>query len=206
MAPGGDFVIDAIRHFLGVATVLVVPAGLVYWLVIHTFARWWRRLGPGRTYVVVLSVVAVTGALLFRIRRQLMGEDLGTNWIFIAIALILSVPMMWLEGQYLRRLKLSTLMGIPELSANATGRLIREGIYGVVRHPRYLSAGIGLIVNALIINHAGVYLLVLAALVPGYLMVLLEERELIGRFGDAYRDYQRQVPRFFPHLGKNQLH
>jgi protein-S-isoprenylcysteine O-methyltransferase Ste14 len=30
-------------------------------------------------------------------------------------------------------------------------------------------------------------------------MLVLEERELLGRFGDAYREYQRDVPRLIPH-------
>ena len=116
----------------------------------------------------------------------------------IGIALVLSCPMTWLELRYWRQLSISTLVGIPELSQQRKGRLLREGIYGVVRHPRYLSAGIGMIANALIVNYLGVYALLIAVIPPGYLMLVLEERELLGRFGDAYREYQRNVPRLVP--------
>ena len=108
--------------------------------------------------------------------------------------------MTWLELQYWKQLSISTLVGIPELSQQPKGRLLREGIYGMVRHPRYLSAGIGIIVNALIVNHVGLYILILLALPPGYLMLVLEERELIDRFGDAYLEYKRDVPRLIPRL------
>jgi len=84
------------------------------------------------------------------------------------------------------------------LSQQRKGKLLREGVYGVVRHPRYLSAGIGMIANALIVNYLGVYVLLIAVVPPGYLMLVLEERELLGRFGDAYREYQRDVPRLIP--------
>ena len=33
-----------------------------------------------------------------------------------------------------------------------------------------------------------------------HLVVLLEERELLERFGDAYRDYAGRVPRYVPRL------
>ena len=77
---------EHIRYFLGVVNVIVVPLGLVYWSVIHAWARWWRRWGPLRTYLVVLPVLAALGALLFQSRALLLGADLGTNWTLIAIA------------------------------------------------------------------------------------------------------------------------
>jgi len=46
--------IDSLRYFLGVYCVILVPLGLLFWFVIHLGAKWWRRLGPGRTYLVVL--------------------------------------------------------------------------------------------------------------------------------------------------------
>lgn len=191
---------ERIRYFLGVATVIVIPLGLMYWLTIHGWAIWWRTWGPRRTYLAVLPVLAALGVLLFQVRGRLLGADLGTNWGLIGIALVLSCPMIWLELHYWRHLSISTLVGIPELSQRRKVRLMRDGIYGVVRHPRYLSAGIGLIVNALIVNHLGLYILVIASLPPGYLVLMLEERDLIDRFGNAYREYQRDVPRFVPRM------
>jgi protein-S-isoprenylcysteine O-methyltransferase Ste14 len=193
---------DRIRYFLGVVITLLVPLGLLYWLIIHGWARWWRRWGPIRTYLAVLPVLAVLGVLLFQVRGQLLSQsryELEPDWI----ALVLSGPMTWLELRYWRQLSISTLVGIPELSQQLKGRLLREGIYGVVRHPRYLSAGIGMIANALIVNYLGVYVLLIAVVPPGYLMLVLEERELLGRFGDAYREYQRDVPRLIPRLRRD---
>src|SRR5450755_2182105 len=189
---------EQIRYFLGVAIVIVVPLGLLYWLIIHLWSGWWRRWGPIRTYLAVLPVLTALGVLLFQVREHLLGADLGTNWGLIGIALVLYCPVTWMELQYWRQLSISTLVGIPELSQQRKGRLLREGIYGVVRHPRYLSAGIGMIANALIVNYLGVYVLLIAVVPPGYLMLVLEERELLGRFGDAYREYQRDVPRLIP--------
>jgi protein-S-isoprenylcysteine O-methyltransferase Ste14 len=191
-----------VRYYLGVVSVVVVPLGLLYWLIIHPWARWWRRWGPSRTYLVVLPVLAALGVLLTRVRGTLMGADLGTNGTLIGIAVALSCLMTWLELQYWQQISISTLVGIPELSQQK-GKLLREGIYGVVRHPRYLSAGIGLIVNALIVNYAGMYVLLILVIVPGYFMLILEERELVERFGDAYREYQRDVPQLLPRWGRH---
>tara|TARA_B100001105_G_C22085528_1_gene312719 strand:- start:352 stop:549 length:198 start_codon:yes stop_codon:yes gene_type:complete len=52
--------------------------------------------------------------------------------------------------------------------------------------------------NALIVNMLGVYIIVTLLIPALYLTVLLEEKELIQRFGNAYVEYSKSVPRFFP--------
>src|SRR5262245_57641014 len=196
--------IDRVRYFLGIGSLIVLPPGLLFWLVIHPWARWWRRLGLILTYLVVVPMSVAFGALLFRFREPLLGTNLGTNWSLVAVALVLYGGVTWLEFQYWRHLSIGTLVGITELSPSGQqkGRLLQEGIYGVVRHPRYLSAGVSVIANALFINYAGLYILVLLLVPMGYIMIVLEEQELIERFGEEYRKYQRRVPRLIPRWRK----
>jgi protein-S-isoprenylcysteine O-methyltransferase Ste14 len=190
---------DQLRYFLGVANMLVLPLGLLYWSVIHRWAHSWRKLGPTRTYVIVLPVLIALGALLFRFRPWLLGADLGTNRYLIAIAIVFYVASTWVDWQCWKRLSITTAVGIPELSSpERQGRLLQDGIYRVIRHPRYLSAGIGVIGNTLLINYTGMYVLILILFLLGYPMLLLEERELVQRFGEEYRRYQREVPLLFP--------
>ena len=152
------------------------------------------------TYLIVLPVVVVFGVLLFQFRVALLGADLGTNWVLIAIASVCYGVTIWLEFQYRKNLSIATLVGVSELQSaeKQNGKLLTDGIYRVVRHPRYLSAGIGVIANAIIINYVGLYILILLLFSAGYVMLLLEERELVERFGEEYRRYQREVPRIIP--------
>jgi protein-S-isoprenylcysteine O-methyltransferase Ste14 len=53
---------------------------------------------------------------------------------------------------------------------------------------------------ALFANYLATYVLVPVMLLGLYLVTVIEERELVERFGNAYRDYQKQVPRFVPRL------
>jgi arylsulfatase A len=191
--------LDRLRYFLGVYCVVLLPLGVLFWFVIHPWARAWRRLGPTRTYLIVIPPLAACAVLIFRARAWIVGADLGTSWMLIGIAITLTGVTLWLEPQYWKHVNLAMLVGVPELSLEPrTSKLRREGIYAVVRHPRYVSAGIGVMASVLFINHLGVYLLMLLVVPAGLLMVIFEERELVGRFGDDYRNYQRQVPRFIP--------
>ena len=97
------------------------------------------------------------------------------------------------------------LVGLPELMpARPAGGprsqppVRASGIYERVRHPRYLG---------MMMSWAGAVLLTgatrLAALVAvfmglAFIITELEERELLGRLGEAYAGYRRRVPRFLP--------
>ena len=196
----GDYVIDHVRYVLAVLSIVTLPPGLLFWFVIHPWARWWRRLGPARTYLIVVPVVVGFGGLLFRVRGRLLGADLGMHWGLVATAVVLYGVSTWIASQHWRHLSIATMIGVPELSSTEQrkGKLLQEGIYRVVRHPRYLSAGLGVIANALFVDYVGVYALVLLLFLLGYPMLVFEERDLLDRFGEQYRQYQREVPRIIP--------
>jgi len=85
-----------------------------------------------------------------------------------------------------------------------TPHVVRKGIFGIVRHPMYLSQmllypGLLLLIRPSILA-AGVWLVAI-----GFLHVIArkEERLLIERFGDEYRDYMRDVGMWFPRLRRS---
>jgi methanethiol S-methyltransferase len=92
--------------------------------------------------------------------------------------------------------------GLRQIAAGRAGRaaapagLRRTGVLARVRHPWY-GAGLLVVLFARDLTdvgaaHRGVFLL--------YFLVgtWLEERKLIAEFGDAYVQYRREVPAFFP--------
>lgn len=78
--------------------------------------------------------------------------------------------------------------------------VIRSGVFRVMRHPIYAGC---------LLFYAALWVLTLSLLtVPVWLLTGLfywyisraEETRLINKFGEAYIDYQQQVPMFFPRL------
>jgi protein-S-isoprenylcysteine O-methyltransferase Ste14 len=83
-----------------------------------------------------------------------------------------------------------------------TPSVIRKGVFGVVRHPIYLSE---------VLLYLGLFLLNMslaaAAILLGaaaflYYLSRYEERLLLKRFGDDYRSYARDVGMWLPRLGR----
>jgi protein-S-isoprenylcysteine O-methyltransferase Ste14 len=59
---------------------------------------------------------------------------------------------------------------------------------------RISAAFLAGIAFALVVNYLGVYILFVSAFPALYVITVLEEHELIDRFGEEYRRYQREVP------------
>jgi len=78
-------------------------------------------------------------------------------------------------------------------------RLIREGVYRLIRHPMYSSIWIWCLAQGLMLENwlAGWYALVTFA-VMYFIRTPREEQMLCEAFGDEYRDYMRQTGRLFP--------
>jgi protein-S-isoprenylcysteine O-methyltransferase Ste14 len=192
---------DAARYYLALALLVLMPPALLHWFIVHPFVRFWRRLGPGLVYTLVWTPLALLMALLYRARGVLLATEYGTRWpLVIAGGLLLAAGIglaIWVR----RWMSVAMLLGLPEIAPDrAPATLVTGGPYAHVRHPRYLEVSVGLLGYALITNYLATWVLYLFALPALYAVVVLEERELRERFGAAYAEYCRRVPRFIPRL------
>jgi protein-S-isoprenylcysteine O-methyltransferase Ste14 len=108
-----------------------------------------------------------------------------------------------------RRYHLGQMVGLSQLRGDALGkgiaaggRLDTGGILGVVRHPMYFATALLLWARPLDVSAIIVNTILTLYLVVG---TLLEERRLVGEFGDAYRAYQKDVPMLVPYKWAGQL-
>jgi len=190
---------DSARNIVAFIVVASFPPALLMWLLIHPFAAFWRRVGAAGTYLVMALPVAGCIHVVLRFRETLLGVDLGTNWITVVLGVGSATAGFLVSRQRRKKLGFGTLMGKPELSQNRyPGTLLTDGIYGVIRHPRYVEAYMWVMGYALFANYLGAYVVVILCLPVIYAVVVLEERELRERFGPAYEEYCRAVPRFVP--------
>jgi methanethiol S-methyltransferase len=74
--------------------------------------------------------------------------------------------------------------------------LTRDGVLGLIRHPYYFA---GILVVALYADFSTTTIAWRAVFVLYLLLgTWLEERKLLAVFGDAYREYRREVPALWP--------
>lgn len=190
---------DTIRYVIAFLVVVTVPPGLAYWLIIHSLIGYWRRLGPRRTYAVIVPVLLLGVAGMALIADDLLSADYGTQPLLWILTVLLYGSSKAVEARCRKHLSFRTMVGVPELRPpESGGTLIVEGIYDRIRHPRYVGLMLGALAAAFFVNYAVVYALMPLMAVVMFVIVLLEERELRTRFGAAYMEYARRVPRFIP--------
>jgi protein-S-isoprenylcysteine O-methyltransferase Ste14 len=147
--------------------------------------------------------------LLFKIARQ----RIVISRIFGVLVVLLAIFTMHSFSDDSLIDILSEALGLFLLTVCSVGRLwallyvsgrkklelITEGPYSMVRHPLYVFSLIG----AIGIGIASENILILAAMVIFYLLyypltILVEEKKLTNKFGQAYLDYIKRTPRFLP--------
>jgi protein-S-isoprenylcysteine O-methyltransferase Ste14 len=113
------------------------------------------------------------------------------RWLFLRIPLGIGVLILSL---WLARSGLSVVFG----EVREKPHVIREGVFGFVRHPIYLGAillYLGLLVFSLSLAAVAVW-----AIIIGFYIYLCryEERLLTEKFGDEYLAYMKEVPMLLP--------
>lgn len=156
-------------------TVYVVMTSLVVWLVVLA----WQPV-PVRVW----SATGIAGAALD------VGYWLGFVLVYAAALLLNHFHLLGVSQAYRR---------YAVRSSDATvDRLRVRGPYRLVRHPLMT----GLLLCFWCARDCTIGHLLWAAGMTGYILLgtVLEERDLVARFGAAYRSYAARVPAFFPSL------
>lgn len=142
---------------------------------------------------LILSAVFHTG--------YMNGPFVPRGWwtdIFIPLGWLMLIigALLWFRGIFAFGFDNLALLYVyfPE-----EGRIVDSNIYSVLRHPVY-AAVIRIIIGLGLLNgnaNALAFILLAPLGLFGWIR-LVEEKELIERFGQSYLDYRKRVPAFWP--------
>lgn len=171
------------------------------------FKAVWTRIVPPpverSTYVLLSSLILALvnsqwrpiGGTVWSVGQPLAGLVTALAFVGFGITLIAT----FLLSHF-------ALFGLSQSAGYAAGKAEEEPtfqtpfFYKVVRHPIYFGFLVAFwSAPTMTVGH-----LVFSLGATGYIVVgtLLEERDLVAQFGDAYRDYRRRVSMFIPWFPK----
>lgn len=191
---------ETFRHIVALLLITLVPAVLLYWLLLHSLLPVWRRLGISASQYLLWAAVVAAAFLFAFWQEPLLRTDYGFQPLLAAAGVVFLAGAVIFRLQIGRFLPLSAQLGLPEIDPHGhPQKLVTEGPYAHTRHPRYLQVLLALAGWALLANYFAGYLAALLWIPLMLVIVRLEEEELRRRFGAEHADYCQRVPRFWPH-------
>jgi protein-S-isoprenylcysteine O-methyltransferase Ste14 len=121
-------------------------------------------------------------------------DPFSAHQVISFILLILSLyPVS--AGYYLLKRK-----GNPDSNFENTSTLVRSGIYGYIRHPLYLS--LFLLGTGVMFKNPDLIQVILGTINFGAIVITarIEEKEMITKFGEEYKDYMTRTKMFIPFI------
>jgi methanethiol S-methyltransferase len=198
---------------LGLAAVLIDVATLALFGLQHSvmarpgFKRRWTRVIPPSsersTYVLATNICLIVLGIAWRPITADVWHVTSQPWRTLLIGVGFLGWLTVLVSTFL--IDHFDLFGLRQVFARLTGRRAADHefatpfLYRVVRHPLYTGFIVAFWATpTMTLGH-----LLFAGAMTGYILLAVryEERDLIGLFGDRYRDYRRRVPMLIPGLG-----
>jgi protein-S-isoprenylcysteine O-methyltransferase Ste14 len=167
----------------------------LFWLVLHPRTAYWRGRLRAAFATGVIVAWGIGGAFLVSFRATIFRRNPPFVWA-IAAGLLLVAFDFYIFRVAHRNLGTARIVGKTELDGG--GELARTGIYARMRHPRYTGMFAAVAGACFLAGTLRMWLVVAGWLPLAMTAILLEEREMRRRFGPAFDEYRRRVPRFLP--------
>jgi protein-S-isoprenylcysteine O-methyltransferase Ste14 len=129
---------------------------------------------------VITHLIILPFTLIYSIFLPL---KLGTLWFFAGLPICLLALVV-------------ILMVSISFSTAPLGEPLTKGVYAISRHPWYFGFSLGFVGIGIACASWVFLLCALANMVSWHFGVIEEERILLERYGDAYREYMNRTPRW----------
>lgn len=177
---------------------LVIP---LFWIPVHFFSVSHKRIGL-KAYLLPAFIWPPLCLLIYSHKELFVQFKIDIPFVLSSAGWILIIMGTVLHLWTARLLGFWGIIGVPEVSGGTQTHLVTRGPFSIVRHPTYLAHtilffGVFLVTEALSV---GIVTLV-DFLIVNTLIIPLEEKEMVKRFGEQFRLYKKNVPyRFFPRI------
>ena len=133
------------------------------------------KIANAITHIIILPFTIIYSIFL--------PLKLGTWWFFVGLPIYLLGMVM-------------VLMFSISFSTAPLGKPLNKGVYAISRHPAYFGSFLGYIGIGIACASWVFLLCALVWIVTWHFGVIEEERILLEKYGDAYREYMNRTPRW----------
>ncbi len=140
---------------------------------------------------IAISIYMLVGGLI-----QFAFLFFFGNWFDLSLIFLLGIIFLVIAGVlFFSANVLKTQGGMEEGKGFVTTKLVDTGIYGIIRHPIYLSLAYLFSGFALLSQHPISLFLGFSMALGAYYYMIGEEKLTLSKFGKEYQEYMNKVPR-----------
>lgn len=174
----------------------------IWWIPVHSAKRFVRALGFS-AYLIVLVLWFPMAFLVYTCKDFIFSFRINIPAVMSVAGMFLFLFGSFVQLWIVRLLTISGITGTMEIQDKAQGGPVTRGPFAVVRHPTYLSHALMFFGTFLWTGIIAAGLVALADLaIISAIVIPLEEKELLIRFGKRYESYMEKVPRLIPGIKK----
>lgn len=188
---------------LALMMIMMWPFIPMFLIELHFAVGFWRKLGIW-TYVAIFIEWLPVALVIYLFNEAILYYEIALGVPFLILGIILIALAIVLHSWTAKLLGIKATIGYTEIKSDTipdNQELITSGPFSVVRHPSYWAHTAILTGFFLITGVFAMGLVTIIDLTITYFVTTnLEDAELVGRFGQKYKNYQRRVPKFFPKI------
>ena len=152
-----------------------------------------------RAYVYACMGWPIAGLPILFFRRSIFQVRWPTAWWMLVMGLLALLGAFRVGTEAARKISRRTLVGLVELEPQLNPQAVMQtGIYSKSRNPVYFTHWLVILAAAAISGYAANWIFFAVDSVLVAILIRIEERELIARYGKEFEEYIRRVPRFVP--------
>jgi protein-S-isoprenylcysteine O-methyltransferase Ste14 len=149
------------------------------------FGKWTSVWGIVTILLIIESIIFIAILLFY---RNLLIEYIDyLGWILLILSIYFAIAPVYIFKK---------IANVPEgKSYIHTKTIVDKGLFGIVRHPQYLSMLLVEIGLVLIVQHWLILILSIICFILTYYGILVQDRILVRKFKEDYVEYMKNVPR-----------
>ena len=107
---------------------MTILGALPFWISIHPFVHFWRKVGLRLAYTVHIALLALVATGVFLVRKPLLSAQFGSDPVLITLSVPIFLLGLVVGIQRRKQMGTKVMMGFPELAPGRhDNKLITEG-------------------------------------------------------------------------------
>ncbi len=182
---------------LSLGIILVWPVIPLFWIPVHLFHCSGKRHAGIGAYIFTALMWIPWLFIVIKFRCFILQFQIDFPLPVAMSGMILFIAGLILQA-WTAKVMGHIIIGVPEVTDSVKSTHVTAPPFNCCRHPTYFSHALMFFGVAILTGYIALFLVAVLDFILTYFIIIpLEEKELVQRLGEKYKAYMRKTPKFF---------